>query len=71
MKISGFLSENSPFLEVTFSIYLKRRVFVLENLYEKKGKSHCLGLFSRDQPVCPRKFLGFVSVLIALSGRSS
>ena len=29
MKISEFLSENFQFLEVNFSIYLNRRVFVM------------------------------------------
>ena len=31
-KISEFLSENCQFLEVKFSIYLNRRVFVLMSL---------------------------------------
>ena len=31
MKISEFLAENFQFLEVKFSIYLKRRVFVMES----------------------------------------
>ena len=29
MKISEFLSENSQFLVMTFSIYLNRRVFIM------------------------------------------
>ena len=37
MKISGvFLSENFQFLEVKFSIYLNRRVFVM-NFQTEKG----------------------------------
>ena len=41
-KVSEILSENFPFLVVKFSIYLNRRVFVM-NLY------HSLGRFSRLQ----------------------
>ena len=33
MKISEFLSENFPFLEVKFSIFLNRRVFVMIRIY--------------------------------------
>ena len=32
MKNISFLSENFPFLEVKFSIYLNRRVFVMDLL---------------------------------------
>ena len=39
MKISeGFFSENFQFLEVNFSIYLNRRVFVMESLIVLKLK---------------------------------
>ena len=31
-NIRVFLSENFPFLEVKFSIYLNRRVFVMNNI---------------------------------------
>ena len=33
-KYQSFLSENFQFLEVKFSIYLNRRVFVMENRIE-------------------------------------
>ena len=37
MKNSSFLSENFQFLEVKFSIYLNRRVFVMTNLVGEEG----------------------------------
>ena len=41
MKISEFLSENFHFLEVKFSIYLNRRVFVV-NAHTATGYVTCL-----------------------------
>ena len=35
MKNISFLSENFQFLEVKFSIYLNRRVFVMRSMYIK------------------------------------
>ena len=41
-KISNFLSENFQFLEVKFSIYMNRRVFVMRNLNTKFNMTHFL-----------------------------
>ena len=44
-NIRFFLSENFPFLVVKFSVYLNRRVFVMENVHldvhaDFSGSSH-------------------------------
>ena len=47
MKISEFfLSENDQFLEVNFSIYLNRRVFVMGHVHPAKILS-LIGNFTR------------------------
>ena len=38
-KYQSFLSENSQCLEVKFSIYLNRRVFVMTSSYNKEGSA--------------------------------
>ena len=40
-NISVFLSEKFRLLEVKFSIYLNRRVFVMGYFLQKKNKSKC------------------------------
>ena len=54
-KYQGFLSENFQFLEVKFSIYLNRRVFVMTRvaflgIAVPRLKYHCL-LFKTLGPV--------------------
>ena len=39
-KYQNFLSENIPFLVVKFSIYLNRRVFVMDDL-SRTSKTDC------------------------------
>ena len=42
MKIPEFLSENFPFLVVKFSVYLNRRVFVMDFTDSSLGITHSL-----------------------------
>ena len=53
-NIRGFLSENFQFLEVKFSIYLNRRVFVMETTFCCIGSG--LRLFAQ---VCLSLFLDY------------
>ena len=45
-KISEFLSENFQFLVMKFSIYLNRRVFVMESLMQYKKKRHLASIYN-------------------------
>ena len=42
-NITVFLSENFQFLEVKFSIYLNRRVFVMDNFLHLVIKAYAMG----------------------------
>ena len=52
MKISDFLSKNFQFLEVNFSIYLNRRIFVMTDTERKSGPTSSRSLISLR---CPHK----------------
>ena len=55
MKISEILSENFQFLEVEFSIYLYRRVFVMRLFVDQNiASGYCLVVFN-NMLMNPRK----------------
>ena len=41
MKVSEFLSENTLFLAVKFSVYLNRRVFVMTTEHRSNRRAKC------------------------------
>ena len=56
-KYQSFLSENFQFLEVKFSIYLNRRVFVMIIKNYKSSYTHA----SAGVPLCPVLFLIYIN----------
>ena len=60
-NVRVFLSENFQFLEVKFSIYLNRRVFVM---CRKKGSSAISE--EPDQPACTPCLIMIVSIVFSI-----